>query len=98
MKITAGCNLISLRMVKLAIEQGFALKVVDNVDVYGEMFNEQTGEYEEWTGTKVQIHYERSAHDEYTIVHQYLVNGYIFACPMSEYDKWYDEMYWYEDD
>lgn len=93
MKITAGTKLTSLSMVKLAMAQGFALKIVENIFVEGEEFNEQTGKWEHWSDTEVQTGYEAYTHDEHTIVHQYLENGEIFACTMAEYDEWYEFNY-----
>lgn len=91
--ITVGSKLTSLAMVKRAVNEGFALKIVENAFIEGENCD---GQY--WSGTEVRVSYEDSAHDEYTIVHQYLADGEIFAAPMSEYDEYIKFNYWHDYD
>lgn len=90
--ITDGTKLTNLAMVKRAMEQGFALKIVENVFIEGECYDKK-GEWVYWHGTEVQVHYVSYIDDVHTIEHQYIANGEIFAVPLSEYDEWYELNY-----
>lgn len=92
MKITDGLKLESFGMVKCAMQQGFSLKIVENVFVEGEMLNDTTGEYEYWSGTEVQVHYQDYM-DDPAVIEEYLSQGELFAVPQSE---WWESLDWVE--
>lgn len=91
--ITAGSKLTSLAMVKCAMEQGFALKIVENVFVEG---IDEDDKY--WSGISISVDYVAYA-DNRSTIRQYLAQGEIFAVTMEEYDEsidWRDDTYGWE--